>query len=83
MNLFRLYRAIGGMPQAVQEYVETQDFLKVETVKHLILTLYRNDIRKYADWDELKVTAICYPMVLSIFHCIWCLCYKDTFYVTA
>ena len=58
MNLFRLYMVIGGMPQAVQEYVDTQDFLKVETVKHRILTLYRNDIRKYADRDELKVTAI-------------------------
>lgn len=58
MDIFRLYMVVGGMPQAVQEYVNSKDFEKVEAVKHRILTLYRNDIRKYADKEELKVTAI-------------------------
>lgn len=58
MDLFRLYMVIGGMPQAVQEYIDTKDFDKVEIVKRRILNLYRNDIRKYADNDELRVTAI-------------------------
>lgn len=58
MDLFRLYVVIGGMPQAVQEYVERKDFEKVEAVKRRILTLYRNDIRKYAEKEELKVTAV-------------------------
>lgn len=58
MDLFRLYMVVGGMPQAVQEYVNTKDFDKVELVKRRILNLYRNDIRKYADHDELRVTSI-------------------------
>lgn len=58
MDLFRLYMVIGGMPQAVLKYNETKDFRKVEAVKRQILTLYRNDIHKYADNAETKVTAI-------------------------
>ncbi len=58
MNMFRLYMVVGGMPQAVLRYRETQDFQKVEAVKRQILTLYRNDIQKYADNAETKVTSI-------------------------
>ena len=58
MDLFRLYMTIGGMPQAVLRYIETKDFHKVEAVKRQILTLYRNDIHKYADNAETKVTSI-------------------------
>lgn len=58
MDYFRKYLVIGGMPQAVNTYVETRDFNKVDDVKRQILKLYRNDIRKYADNYETKVTAI-------------------------
>ncbi len=58
MDLFRLYMTIGGMPQAILKYIETQDFAAVETVKYQIITLYRNDIAKYADNAETKVTSI-------------------------
>lgn len=58
MDLFRLYMVVGGMPQAVLKYIETKDFHKVEAVKRQILTLYRNDIQKYADNAETKVTAV-------------------------
>lgn len=58
MDLFRLYMVIGGMPQAVLRYIETKDFRKVEAVKRQILTLYRNDIHKYANNAETRVTAI-------------------------
>lgn len=46
------------MPQAVKEYVNSKDFNKVESIKHRIINLYRNDIRKYADHEVLRVTAI-------------------------
>lgn len=49
---------VGGMPQAVQTYVETGDFDQVDERKRDILGLYRNDIRKYADNQETKVVAI-------------------------
>ncbi len=58
LDYFRQYLIVGGMPQAVEKYVETRDFEKVDEVKRDILALYRNDIRKYADNQENKVTAI-------------------------
>lgn len=57
-EMLRLYMLVGGMPQAVQSYVETQDFTQVDEVKRDILTLYRNDIHHYTDNDEFRVTAI-------------------------
>ena len=57
-DYFRLYMTIGGMPQAILKYIETQNFSLIETTKYQILTLYRNDIAKYADNAETKVTAI-------------------------
>ena len=58
MERLRLYMLVGGMPQAVLKYIETQDFDLVDETKRDILTLYRNDIHQYADNDELRVTAI-------------------------
>lgn len=58
MTLFRQYMIVGGMPQAVQKYVETKDFNQVDRQKRLILNLYRNDIQQYADGLEMKVTQI-------------------------
>jgi hypothetical protein len=58
MDYFRQYVIVGGMPQAVAKYVDTRDFTAVDMVKQDILRLYRNDISKYADNQETKVTAI-------------------------
>lgn len=58
MHLFRQYLIVGGMPQAVEEYVESRDFERVDAVKRRILQLYRNDIHKYADNEAIRVTAI-------------------------
>lgn len=58
LDYFRHYMIVGGMPQVVAKYVETRDFERVDEVKRDILSLYRNDIRKYADTQETKVAAI-------------------------
>lgn len=58
MDLFRLYLIVGGMPQAVKEYVESKDFERVDRIKREILELYRNDIKKHAKGSELKAEAI-------------------------
>lgn len=58
INLFRQYMIVGGMPQAVLSYIETHDFEKVDYVKRQILKLYRNDIKKYAEGTENRVTSI-------------------------
>ena len=58
LDWFRQYMIVGGMPQAVQEYVETKDFDKVDQIKRDILTLYRADVGKYAVGYERKVESI-------------------------
>lgn len=58
MDLFRQYMVVGGMPQAILKYIETKDFTAAEQTKAQILQLYRNDIQKYADNMESKVTAL-------------------------
>ena len=58
MDYFRHYMIVGGMPQAVLKYVETNDFMKVDAVKRNILALYKADIEKYAVGNEMKVKAI-------------------------
>lgn len=46
MRDFRLYMLVGGMPQAVNEYIETNNFRKVDAVKRDILRLYTDDFMK-------------------------------------
>ena len=58
MDYFRRYMIVGGMPQAVKEYIETLDFDQVDAIKRDILNLYRNDIIKYAEGYERKVESI-------------------------
>ena len=58
MDMFRRYMMVGGMPQAVEKYVETRDAEQVDAVKRDILAIYRNDIRKYAGRLAMKVESI-------------------------
>ena len=58
MDLFRQYLIVGGMPQAVDAFISSRDFDQVDQVKRRILNLYRDDIRKHAGGEELKVEAI-------------------------
>ena len=46
MRDFRLYMLVGGMPQAVSEYLQTKNFRAVDAVKRKILKLYFDDFRK-------------------------------------
>lgn len=58
MNDFRQYILVGGMPQAVIEYSKTKDFESVDNIKRRILTLYRDDVAKFAEGYEDKVFAV-------------------------
>lgn len=58
MDYFRQYIIVGGMPQAVEEYVKTKDFKRVDKIKRNILNLYRQDIGKHAEGYNLKVESI-------------------------
>jgi len=58
MDLFRQYLVVGGMPKAVSTYVATHDLGAVDSVKREILTLYRNDIHKFAGALRHKVLSV-------------------------
>ncbi len=44
---FRVYMAVGGMPQAVAAYAEGQSYMQIDRVKRGILRLYINDLKKH------------------------------------
>ena len=46
MRDFRLYMLVGGMPQAVSAYLETNNFEAVDYTKRLILNIYDEDFGK-------------------------------------
>lgn len=52
MNYFSQYIAIGGMPEAVQRYIETKDFREVDKVQRSLLQGYQFDIAHYATAEE-------------------------------
>ncbi|KHD05744.1 hypothetical protein PN36_22560 [Candidatus Thiomargarita nelsonii] len=47
MKMFKLYLAIGGMPEAIQVYNDTGSLLEVDMIKQSILLSYRDDFSKY------------------------------------
>jgi predicted AAA+ superfamily ATPase len=58
MDSFREYAIVGGMPQAVAEFVGSADLGKVDAVKRRILKLYREDIRNHAGRYALKTELV-------------------------
>ena len=54
MRDFRLYMLVGGMPQAVNEYIETNNFRKVDQIKRNILNLYEDDFKKIDPTGKLS-----------------------------
>lgn len=46
MRDFRIYMVVGGMPQAVNEYLETNNLTEVDRIKRNIIQLYEDDFHK-------------------------------------
>ncbi len=46
MRLFRVYMLVGGMPQAVNRYLDTNNLAETDAVKREIIELYLDDLRK-------------------------------------
>ena len=47
MKLFKMYCAVGGMPEAVQVFQESGSMFEADAVKQAILLTYRDDFSKY------------------------------------
>ena len=58
MDKFRSYMLVGGMPQAVVEYLSSGNIDRVELTKRGIIKLYREDIAKYAEGYVAEATAV-------------------------
>lgn len=58
LDVFYLYLIIGGMPEAVQVYKDTNDLQKVKIVHEKIIRLYKQDFTKYKKENTLKLREI-------------------------
>lgn len=46
MRDLRIYMAVGGMPQAVEAYMEGKNFSEIDMIKRQIIALYEEDFKK-------------------------------------
>lgn len=58
LDLFHLYLIVGGMPAAVQSYLETNNLNEVQRIQQSILQLYKRDISKYDPNEKLYLEEI-------------------------
>ena len=58
MQLFNLYLIVGGMPQAVQTYKDSNDLQLVIREQWSILSLYKKDISRYDPDEKLYINDI-------------------------
>lgn len=65
LRQFRLYMLVGGMPQAVVAYIETNSFRKVDEVKRDIISLYENDFAKIDPTGRLAMLYDAIPAQLN------------------
>lgn len=65
MQKFRIYMLVGGMPQAVDEYIRTNNFKMVDAIKRDILTLYENDFRKIDQTGKISMLFDAIPAQLN------------------
>ena len=57
------YILVGGMPEAVNKYIETKNFEEVDRVKRDIILLYRDDVAKYAKESEKEKIIACFDSI--------------------
>ena len=68
LSYLKLYMAIGGMPEVVNEYLKTKEMRSVDEVQRRIYRDYLNDIAHYASADVKIKAEKCYesiPLQLS------------------
>ncbi|MDY6049623.1 MAG: ATP-binding protein [Corynebacterium sp.] len=58
LRYFNEYLLIGGMPQAVEEYVTSHNLAEVDEIKRSILATYREDTGKYAGAVRARVVTL-------------------------
>jgi len=63
LGMYQKYFIVGGMPAAVVTFIETESFVKIQSVQNNILNEYLADMAKYADpTTSIKIRA-CYNSI--------------------
>jgi len=65
MRNFRLYLLVGGMPQAVEAYLETNNFSMVDLAKRGVIRIYQDDFQKLDPSGRLETLYMNIPSQLS------------------
>lgn len=65
MRDFRLYMLVGGMPQAVDAYLSTNNLRAVDDVKRTIISLYEEDFHKISPSGALSMLFDAIPAQLA------------------
>lgn len=63
MQRYRQYLVVGGMPECVKQFAETQDYILVRHTQDTILAGYLNDMSKYNNLNEIKKTRLVYDNI--------------------
>lgn len=63
MNYYRQFLVVGGMPDCVDKFVETKDYVLIRHIQKTILASYLNDMSKYNRATEIKKTRLVYDNI--------------------
>ena len=63
MEYYRKYLLIGGMPECVAKFKETENYTLIRHTQEMILLSYLNDMSKYNTNNEIKKTRLVYDNI--------------------
>ncbi|MBQ8293020.1 MAG: ATP-binding protein [Bacilli bacterium] len=66
MRDFRIYMAVGGMPQAVDAYINKLSFQEIDIIKKEIIQLYKDDFRKIDPSGRMSILYDSIPSQLAL-----------------
>lgn len=65
MRDIRIYMAVGGMPQAVEAYIQGKNFSEIDQIKRQIIMLYEDDFKKIDSSGRISAMYHSIPSQLS------------------
>ena len=65
ISLLRLYYYVGGMPEVVQNYIDTTDLKQVRAIQQKIIMGYENDFSKHAPTEIVPRILMVWNSILS------------------
>jgi len=63
LDVYKKYLIVGGMPKAVQTFLDTNSYVSVQEVQNKILDEYVTDMTKYADRTMSVKIQACYDSI--------------------